>query len=63
VVAPFLLRPFERRTWPIALQETQASYRAGFKRTANTAAIARLSDIRFDRRRSVKVNYLFVHIA
>jgi hypothetical protein len=63
VVAPFLIRPFERRTGSTFLQETQASHRAGFKRTANTAAIARLPDIRFGRRRPVKVNYLFVHIA
>ncbi|MBL8430244.1 MAG: hypothetical protein JNJ95_10195 [Dechloromonas sp.] len=56
------IRPLQRRTWPLRLQEAKTARRAGFERTAYAAAVARLTLCRFERRVVVEVDYFFLHV-
>lgn len=62
-VALLLLGPFQRRAGTGFLQEAQAGRRAGFKRTANTAAIAGLALSRLGWRSQVEMDDLLFHVA
>jgi hypothetical protein len=58
VITAMFSRPFQRRARAVFLQKAQTGGRAGFQRATNAAAVARLANGGFGRRRPVQMDDL-----